>query len=50
MDISYDEYFFVEWLILEKGMGQETFSSLSGEQIAELYKEYKQWERGLNKW
>ncbi|MEK5036403.1 hypothetical protein MKY96_33775 [Paenibacillus sp. FSL R7-0302] len=36
-----DEYFFYEWLILQKGMSLEDFERLSDKEVNELQAEWK---------
>lgn len=43
MQLSKDEYFFFEWLIIEKRMSKENFSELSHAELEELRKEWKVW-------
>jgi hypothetical protein len=41
MQLSKEDYFFYEWLIIGKGMSQETFSKLSPVEVAKLRDEWK---------
>lgn len=41
MHLSKEEYFFIEWLIVGKGMSEETFSKLSRAEVEELRAEWK---------
>ncbi|MGC5328949.1 hypothetical protein [Brevibacillus sp. SYSU BS000544] len=43
MQLSKEDYFFFEWLIVGKGMSQEMFSKLSPVEVAELRAEWKTW-------
>jgi hypothetical protein len=43
MNLSKDDYFFYEWLIVNKGMSMENFSNLSVDEIGKLRSEWKQW-------
>lgn len=43
MGISKEEYFFYEWLILEKGVTNEVFKDLTRQDFISLRLEYEQW-------
>lgn len=40
MNVTKHDYFFYEWLILDKGMSKEEFQKLTEEQFTELRIEY----------
>lgn len=40
MNISSEEYFFIEWLIIEKGMTEEKYSKLTENEFVALKAEY----------
>jgi len=42
-----EEYFYFEWLIVEKNMTSETYSLLSNEEIYNLIKEYDVFKKGV---
>jgi hypothetical protein len=42
--ITVEEYFFYEWLIIEKEFNAESFSLLSSKDKENLIKEYQEWE------
>ena len=48
MEITADEYFFFEWLIIEKKMTSETFELLSNEQFDALKLEWAAFMKGVN--
>lgn len=41
MQMSKDDYFFFEWLIISKGMSQEDFSKMSRSEIDALHSEWR---------
>lgn len=43
MEISKEDYFFYEWLIIGKNMSQEEFSKLSDGEVTKLRAEWKTW-------
>jgi hypothetical protein len=43
MNISKEEYFFYEWLIIGKGISEYIFSELSSFEVEELRAEWKTW-------
>jgi|GEM_PF-5004512 hypothetical protein len=44
MEISKEEYFFYEWLIVEKEISKEKFKKLSHKEFEVLLQEYISWE------
>lgn len=48
MDISREEYFFYEWLILDKKIDESTLAKLTEKQRRELLAEYKNFTQELN--
>lgn len=48
MEISKEEYFFFEWVILGKGMSEEEYKALTDKQKLGLEKEYKEFCKTLN--
>lgn len=47
MDIPKDDYFFMEWLIVEKRISEKEFKALSRQELATLRAAYKEFESGL---
>lgn len=43
-----NDYFFYEWLIIEKKITKEKFEKLSMSEMVNFRKEYRIFERGLN--
>ena len=43
MNISQADYFFYEWLIIEKKMSEDALASLSPEEFKKLHDEWKAW-------
>jgi hypothetical protein len=41
MQMSKEDYFFFEWLILSKGMSEEDFSKLSSGEVDALHSEWR---------
>jgi hypothetical protein len=40
MELTSVEYFFIEWLIIEKGMTEEKYNALTDKELFNLKKEY----------
>lgn len=47
MQIPESEYFFFEWVILDKRLSEEQFSALSDKEYANLRKEYNEFTKTL---
>jgi hypothetical protein len=47
MEIIKEEYYFMEWLILGKGLTEPQYKDLSEKQLTDLKHEYNQFKRGL---
>ena len=43
MQITKEQYFFYEWLIIEKGMTIEGFRNLTEQEFSLLHSEYEKW-------
>jgi len=49
MDISKDDYFFYEWLIIQKQMTIDVYKKLSAKELIELKVEFNLFYKNLNK-